>query len=258
MSTRAYTDVADTLRRFDPNTPSRGLHGISIRDVSESIKTGDMALLQAAIKPRRMEKRATDAPRGVLLVVANGRRHCCGAHRAPHQLWRVVCIHYAIEQRMHLRASALASALAIALATYIRWQRGVCALFATLQAAIIPRRMEKAAKDAPRGVPLVANERRHCCGAHGAPHRLWRVACIHYDLGERMRLRASALASTLAIALATYIRWQRGVCALFATASSLALALAIALVGQPQANSEERHWHMHTMSYYPLETEFPT
>ena len=118
MFARAYTDVADTLRRFDPNTPSRGLHGISIRDVSESIKTGDMALLQAAVIPRRMEKAAMDAPRGVLLV-ANERRHCCGAHGAPHRLWRVVCIHYAIEERMHLRASALASALAIALATYI-------------------------------------------------------------------------------------------------------------------------------------------
>ena len=91
--------------------------------------------------------------------------------------------------------------------------------------------MEKAAKDAPRGELLVANERRHCCGAHGAPHRLWRVACIYYSLEERIRLRASALASALAIALATHIRWQRGVCALVATASSLALALAIALVG---------------------------
>jgi hypothetical protein len=114
-----------------------------------------------------------------------------------------------------------------------------------LPAAVISRRMEIGALDAPSGVLLVASERRHCCSAHGAPLRLFQDVASHYGEEERIHLHAGALANDLANALTIALGSP--------LASALAIAFALVLVGDGLA-----FWIKHRRKQMILYNNTPT
>jgi hypothetical protein len=101
-----------------------------------------------------------------------------------------------------------------------------------LPAAVIARRMEKGAPDAPSGVLFVANERKHCCSAHGAPPRMLRELRPHYVYASDL---ASDLANALAIALSSPLASALARAIARHSVPAITRALALALVGDGPA-----------------------